>query len=278
MASMTRREALAAAAAPPRQADAPTPVVRVEHVGRRFNTDGGTIDALTDASFDVMENEFISLVGQSGCGKSTLLNLVAALDRPTTGTIYLNGKKLTSPSRATGIVYQQPTLLAWRTTLENILLPVEIHQGRRALKNREVVGRAKDLISLVGLEGFRDAYPHQLSGGMQQRVSIARALITEPRLLLMDEPFGALDALTREQMNEELLRVWATTRNSVIFVTHSVEEAVFLSDKVVMMSKQGGGTISGTLNIGLPRPRETSMLATAESIEAQNLIRSKLHG
>ena len=196
------------------------------------------------------EGEFVALVGPSGCGKSTLLKLVSGLIPPSGGVIRVNRQPVRGPTASIGIVFQNPLLMAWRSTLRNVLLQIEI----RGLPVADYRATAQELIELVGLEGFEDAYPHQLSGGMQQRVGLCRALIHDPDLLLMDEPFGALDALTREQMNAELQRIWMDRRKTVLFITHSISEAVYLADRVLVMSPRPG-RIVGEINVDLPRPR-----------------------
>ena len=190
------------------------------------------LTALQSMSLDVRDEEFITIVGQSGCGKSTLLRLVSGLLAPTTGTIELAGRPVTGPRSDVGIVFQSPVLLPWRTALENVLLPIEFL--KKDLAQYET--RARELLTLVGLKGFENGYPRALSGGMQQRVSISRALVSDPRILLMDEPFGALDAMTREELSFELLRIWEERKKTVLFVTHSIPEAVLLANRVVVMT------------------------------------------
>lgn len=254
--------------------------VQLDRVSRRYRTGRSTVvEAVREVDLTINDGEFVSLVGPSGCGKSTLLRIVAGLDRPSSGTVFVDGRVSTGPSRHIGIVYQTPSLLAWRTAVDNVLLPLEI-QGqsswRAGRKSRAAArSQARDLLDLVGLHGFEQAYPHQLSGGMQQRVSLARALIVQPRLLLMDEPFGALDAITREQMNMELLRVWEQTKNTVLFVTHSVDEAVILSDRVVVMRKNPGAIVDETL-ITLPRPRTLDMLTNDTGVQDRATLRAQL--
>jgi NitT/TauT family transport system ATP-binding protein len=207
--------------------------------------------AISDASFDVMPGELVSLVGPSGCGKSTLLKILAGLHPHDGGELRIGTAQHSfDPSRDVGMVFQAPLLLKWRRILENVLLPAEI-LGLPAGEARE---RAKGLLALVGLTGYEDKYPYELSGGMQQRAAIARALVHDPKLVLMDEPFGALDALTREVMQTEILRIWAETHKTVVFVTHSIDEAVLLSDRVIVMSARPGKVIED-LRIDLPRPR-----------------------
>jgi NitT/TauT family transport system ATP-binding protein len=203
-----------------------------------------------EISLDIRRGEFISIVGPSGCGKSTILLLVSGLIAPTAGTVLIDGQRLGRPYTEAGIVFQRDVLLEWRTVLQNAMLPAELSRLDRAASLK----RARDLLELVGLTGFEDKYPSELSGGMRQRVAICRALIKEPPLLLMDEPFGALDALTREQMNLDLLRIVDLARCTVLFITHSVEEAVFLSDRVVVMSRRPG-RILRVLVTDLGRPR-----------------------
>ena len=225
-----------------------------------FATPSGSIHVLDNVSLSVRPREFVSLLGPSGCGKSTLLRLVADVLAPTGGSIRVadTTPEVARKSRAFGFVFQDPTLLAWRSALDNVLLPLEII-GR----SRGDEARARRLLDLVGLSGFEAAYPWQLSGGMRQRVSIARALITEPQVLLMDEPFGALDEITRERMNIELLRIWQATRTTILFVTHSSPEAVFLSDRVVVLTARPG-RVKLDLPIELARPRAAAMKESVE--------------
>jgi NitT/TauT family transport system ATP-binding protein len=210
----------------------------------------GSVHSLEDVSFEARSGEFLSVVGPSGCGKTTLLRLVAGLLTPTSGSIQIYGTPVLGPTAHVGIVFQSPVLLPWRSVLSNVLLQVEM----RRLDKRAHRERALQLIELVGIKGFEDKYPFELSGGMQQRTAICRALIHDPPLLLMDEPFGALDALTREMMNLELQRIWLTSRKTVLFITHSIPEAAFLSDRVLVMSPRPG-TLKKEIPIDLPRPR-----------------------
>jgi NitT/TauT family transport system ATP-binding protein len=228
-------------------------------VSRVFKMPGDDpVHALANVSLSVRKGEFVSLVGPSGCGKSTLLRLLSGLDLPDRGTIEFKGRRIDGPLSGIGMVFQQPTLLPWRTVLDNVLLPMELMgQSRTAY-----VERARDLINTVGLSGFENRIPDQLSGGMQQRVGICRALIHEPDVLLMDEPFAALDMLTRDEMAIELGRICALRPVTVVFVTHSITEAVLLSDRVVVMSPRPG-RIREIIDIELPRPRteETELSA-----------------
>jgi len=224
--------------------------ISLKNVSKIFKTKGGAVEALRDVNIDIGENEFVSIVGPSGCGKTTILKIIAGLIQPTTGEVYVRGEKVVNPIRNVGMVFQSPVLLRWRTVLKNIILPIEI----KKLNEKYYLEKARYLIELTGLKGFEDKYPYELSGGMQQRVSICRALITDPDVLLMDEPFGALDALTRDQLNRELINIWQHQRKTVVFVTHSVNEAVYLSDKIYVMSPRPG-TIIEEVKVDIPRPR-----------------------
>ena len=211
--------------------------------------------AISDATFDVMPGELVSLVGPSGCGKSTLLKILAGLHPYDSGVVRIGSESHAfDPSRDIGMVFQAPLLLKWRRILENVLLPAEI-LGLPIPESRE---RAKGLLKLVGLSGFEDKYPYELSGGMQQRAAIARALVHDPKLVLMDEPFGALDALTREKMNLELLRIWKESGKTIVFVTHGISEAVFLGTSVVVLTA-GPARMADNFEIDLPRPRTLDM-------------------
>jgi NitT/TauT family transport system ATP-binding protein len=204
------------------------PIIAVERLGKSYATADGPVVALTDIDFTVADGEFVALLGPSGCGKSTLLKILAGLLPASSGEAQLHGGRIVGPRRDIGVVFQSPVLFPWRTVLGNVLLPADVqHLGRRT---HEKI--ALDLLSIVGLQGFEHRYPWELSGGMQQRVAIVRALVHDPAMLLMDEPFGALDAMTREQMNLELQRIWLERRKTVVFVTHSIPEAVFLADRV----------------------------------------------
>jgi len=203
----------------------------------------------------VREGEFLAIVGPSGCGKSTLLKMVAGLLPASAGEIRVRGARVDGPQDSAGIVFQAPVLLAWRSVLDNVLLQIEM----RRLPRDGYRAKAQALIDMVGLSGFEKKYPWQLSGGMQQRASICRALVHDPAVLLMDEPFGALDAMTREKMNLELQRIWAETRKTVLFITHSIPEAVFLADRVLVMTERPG-SIAALYDIGLPRPRSLRMM------------------
>ncbi len=228
----------------------PTDKIRIERVSKTFGTNGDRMEVLREVECRVRDGEFVSILGESGCGKTTLLRLVAGLLAPTAGRILLDGTAVAAPRREMGFVFQQAVLLDWRTVLDNVLLPAEILRLDRTAS----AAAARKLLGLVGLEDFVAHRPPQLSGGMQQRVAIARALILKPTLLLMDEPFGALDAITREQMNLDLLNLWSLTGTTALFVTHDIGEAVFLSDRVVLLSHRPG-TVQEVFAVNLPRPR-----------------------
>ena len=231
----------------------PERLLEVEHLTKTYFPDRKEpLTALADLTFSVADGEFLSLVGPSGCGKSTFINLACGIAQPTSGHIRLRGEPITGPISDVGIAFQAPILLEWRTVLQNVLLPIEILERRVTSFHREHAG---SLLKLVGLAGFADAYPRELSGGMQQRVSICRALVHNPSFLLMDEPFGALDAMTRDKMNLELLRIWGQARKTLIFITHNIAEAVFLSDRVVVLTGRPG-TVRDIVGIGSPRPRD----------------------
>jgi NitT/TauT family transport system ATP-binding protein len=248
------------------------PILSIAGLGMTFQTQaGGTVVALQDVSLDVAPSEFVAIVGASGCGKSTLLKLVGHLLPGSTGRIAFRGAALTRPTPEIGFCFQQPLLFPWRSVEENVLFPIEM-LGQSLGPVRQ---RARDLIKLVGLAGFEKALPRELSGGMQQRVAICRALITEPALLLMDEPFAALDAMTREELSLELLRIWTERRNAIVFVTHSIAEAVLLADRVVVMSPRPG-RIESILHIDLPRPRRLAMVSTPEFGAYAEAIRNRI--
>ena len=229
--------------------------LRVEHVSHVYDDQHGTVDALDNISFEIQPGEFVCLVGPSGSGKSTLLRIVAGLIQPQQGRVWLDGQIVTSPRSSIGIVFQKANLMPWRTVRDNVGLPLEMEY----LPPAEIRQRAQVLIDLVGLTGFEESYPRGLSGGMEQRVAIARALIHNPTVLLLDEPFGSLDALTRERMALELTRIWSTQKTTVVMVTHSIQEAVFLSDRVLVMTDRPG-RIAAAIPIDLPRPRDLNLL------------------
>jgi NitT/TauT family transport system ATP-binding protein len=236
------------------------------------NGDRG-LHALAGVSFDVSHQEFLCVVGPSGCGKTTLLRLLAGLLTPTSGEVSFEGQLLLSPRRRIGFVFQQANLMPWRTVEENIGLPLELEN----LPASEIKPRSRVLIDLVGLSGFEASYPRDLSGGMAQRVAIARALIHEPELLLLDEPFGFLDALTRERMETELMRIWAARTVTVVMVTHSISEAILLADRVIVLSARPA-QVSLDLPITLPRPRNLAMTHTGSFGELASQIREAIEG
>ena len=242
------------------------PVVSLQGVGKTFSADAMATVALSDISLDIARGEFVSLIGPSGCGKSTLLRTIADLTPPSSGTVLVNGKPATRArlDRDYGMVFQAPVLFDWRTVEENVQLPLELFGQDKATRVR----RSREMLDLVGLSDFGRHHPYHLSGGMQQRVAIARALAFSPALLLMDEPFGALDEMTRERMNSELLAIWERTGITVVFVTHSIPEAVFLSSRVAVMSARPG-RVTHLIDVDLERPRG---LATRESTRYFDLI------
>ena len=217
----------------------------------------GELVALDGVSLGVNLGEFVAIVGPSGCGKSTLLRILGGLLMPSQGEVLLGGKALEAPRRQVGYVFQNVNLMPWRTVLGNVTLPLEV----AGLSQNRAGERAQELLELVGLQGFEEVYPHELSGGMAQRVAIARALIADPEVLLLDEPFGALDALSREQMNLELLRIWRTRRVTAVMVTHNLQEAVLMADRVLVMSPRPG-TIRAQVQVDLPRPRTLEVMYT----------------
>lgn len=235
--------------------DASAPLLAVEDVSKEFQGEPRPIQALQPISFEVAPAEFICIVGASGSGKSTLLRIIGGLLPPTAGAVKLRGEALTEPHADIGFVFQKTNLMPWRTTLENVLLPLEL-QGETGPDARR---QGQEMLALVGLEEFAEAYPKQLSGGMNQRVVLARALLQQPQLLLLDEPFGALDALTRERLNLELLRLRRIQQQTVLMVTHSISEAVFLADQVLVLGGQPGQLVA-QVPIDLPRPRRLDIM------------------
>ena len=220
--------------------------IEIRGVRKEFRDAGVT--ALEEVSLSIGPGEFVSVLGPSGCGKSTLLRCIAGLEVPSAGAVLVNGRRVVEPPEGLGMVFQRDALLDWRTVRDNLMLPVDFRRGDRSAARE----RAEALLELTGLKGFEGRYPAQLSGGMRQRVALCRALVDDPVLLLMDEPFGALDALTRDQMNIELQRMWLAERKTVLFVTHSITEALMLSDRVVVM---GAGGIAAEYPVAAPRPR-----------------------
>jgi NitT/TauT family transport system ATP-binding protein len=243
--------------------------IRVERLSKAYRSrDGSEVEALRDVSFTVGRGEFVSIVGQSGCGKSSLLKILAGLLSKTSGVLSIEDRELDGPRSDIGLMFQKPLLLEWRRVLDNVLLPVEIYR----LDRKKYEEKARRLLGTAGLADFLTKYPFELSGGMQQRVALCRALVAEPSLLLMDEPFGALDTLTRQKMGFELLRLWEEWKSTVLFVTHDVDEAVMLSDRVLVMSSRPG-TVLGSFTVELPRPRQIFIKDTAEFIHFSSRIR-----
>ncbi|MBV8087735.1 MAG: ABC transporter ATP-binding protein [Chloroflexi bacterium] len=246
-------------------------MIQVRDLTKTYATRSGeSVTALAGVNLTITAGEFVSVVGPSGCGKTTLLKILAGLLPASGGSATLDGTPMDRPRRDIGVVFQTPVLLPWRTVFDNTMLPVQVQK----LDERSFSERARDLIRLVGLGGFENKYPSELSGGMQQRNAITRALVYDPSVLLMDEPFGALDALTREQMNEELLRIWQASGKTVVFITHSIPEAVFLSDRVVVMA--AGGRIVEVVDVDLPRPRSLASMGEARFAELAAHIRGHL--
>jgi NitT/TauT family transport system ATP-binding protein len=236
-----------------------------------FQSEDSRLEALQEASFGVLQNEFVCIIGPSGCGKSTLLRVLGGLIRPTRGRVLLDGEPLVGPQKRIGFVFQHHNLMPWRSALDNVSLPLEVQHIPRVVAR----SRAREMLATVGLEDFASALPRELSGGMRQRVALARELVYDPDVLLLDEPFGALDALTREQMNWELLRIWQAKRKTVVMVTHNIQEAVFLSDRVLTMSPRPG-SIQGQVAIDLPRPRSIDDIYTPRFVELTRILRASL--
>lgn len=231
-------------------------LISIRRVGKRYKTiQGGTIEALSGIDLEIQRGEFIALLGPSGCGKSTLLRVIAGLIQHSSGDVMLHGQPVREPSEKVGMVFQTPLLLPWRTVMKNALLAADLRKAPR----EECLQRVRHYLRVVGLEGFENRYPSELSGGMQQRASILRALVHDPEVLLMDEPFAALDAMTREHMQKELQGLWAESRKTIIFVTHSIPEAVFLADRVIVLAPRPGRVLD-SVSIDLPRPRTLDMV------------------
>lgn len=248
------------------------PLLSVDGLGKVFRRDGREVVALHDISFEVAEGEFVTIVGPSGCGKSTLLHIMGGFEQPTNGLVSLRGQRITAPGRDRGVVFQQPMLYDWWTVERNIAWPVQLGGASRS----DSRSTAQELIEMVGLGGFGDAYPAELSGGMQQRAAIARTLALQPEVLLMDEPFGALDAQTRELMQEELNRIARGAGVTVVFITHDIYEAVFLGDRVLVMGTQPG-RIMDSVTIDLPRPRSAESKRSDRFLAYHNALWDHLH-
>jgi NitT/TauT family transport system ATP-binding protein len=236
-----------------------TVYVAVRDASKVYPSRRGNIEALRDINLTIESAEFLSVVGPSGCGKSTLLKCVAGLEKISSGSIRIHDEEVTGPPDNLGIVFQRDVLLDWRTVIDNVLLPVAFRNGNR----KKMLPHGVDLLRLFHLEGFEGRYPWELSGGMRQRVAICRALLDDPELLLMDEPFGSLDALTRDELNIELQTIWNQSNKTVLFITHSISEAVLLSDRVAIMKKMPGQIVE-IVEINLPRPRTLEMRETLE--------------
>ena len=253
---------------PDAQAAVRRPLIEVDRVAKTYVTADGPVESLRPLTFAIDDGEFLAIVGPSGCGKSTLLKMVAGLLPASSGDIRVGGTRVDGPPDNVGIVFQSAVLLAWRTVLDNVMLQIEMRHFEKA----KYLPKAKALLHLVGLDGFERKLPWQLSGGMQQRASICRALVHDPAVLLMDEPFGALDAMTREKMNVELQRIWFETKKTVLFITHSIPEAVFLADRVLVMSERPG-TIAAIYDVNLPRPRSLRVMSQPQFGELTQTIR-----
>jgi NitT/TauT family transport system ATP-binding protein len=249
-----------------------TDVIRLDGVRVSYPSDTGAVLALDGVSLSARDGEFVAVVGPSGCGKSTLLKLIGGLLMPNAGSVRVEGAPVRGPGGSVGIVFQSPLLMPWRSVLDNILLQIEVRGRRKA----DYVAQAQQLIDLVGLTGFAQRKPYELSGGMQQRVGLCRALIHDPGLLLMDEPFGALDAMTREAMNAELQRIWMERRKTVLLITHSISEAVYLADRVLVMGPRPG-RIVGEVVVDLPRPRTLDMSETVAFSRLAGDVRRRLN-
>ncbi|UDQ89480.1 ABC transporter ATP-binding protein [Xanthobacter autotrophicus] len=247
-------------------------LIDIRGLAKTYQTRDGEVPSLKPMDLDISEGEFICVVGPSGCGKSTLLKLVAGLIPASAGEILIDGKAVTEPPDDVGIVFQSPVLLAWRTVLRNVMLPVEV----RRLDRASHLERARQLLNTAGLNGFENKYPWQLSGGMQQRAAICRALVHDPKIVLMDEPFGALDAMTREKMNLELQRIQYETGKTILLITHSIPEAIFLADRVVVMTDRPG-SVAAIYDVPLPRPRALDMMASPVFAELAKTIRGHFY-
>jgi len=245
-------------------------IINIKALAKTYRTrTGDGVSAIGDITFSVKEGEFITVVGPSGCGKSTLLKIIAGLLVRTAGSIQIRGTEVNGPTRQIGMIFQNPVLLPWKTVFENVMVPIHVLH----LNTELYVDRARHLIRLVGLQGFENSYPFELSGGMAQRNAIVRALVHDPEILLADEPFGALDAMTREQMNIEIQRIWMESKKTVLFVTHSIPEAVFLADTVVVLSQRPSHVID-LVHVDFPRPRSIEDMGTDRFGEYLRRVRS----
>jgi len=247
-------------------------MIQIRNLAKTYRTRDGDVPSLRPINLDISEGEFVAVVGPSGCGKSTLLKLVGGLIPPTDGEVQIGGVAVHEPPDDVGIVFQNPVLLPWRSVLRNVMMPIEV----RRLDRETYLARARKLLSMAGLEDFQNKYPWQLSGGMQQRAAICRALVHDPKIVLMDEPFGALDAMTRERMNLELQRIHHETGKTILLITHSIPEAVFLADRVVVMSERPG-TIAAIYDVTLPRPRNLEIMGHPTFVDLTQKIRAHFY-
>lgn len=263
-----------------------TASISLQHVTKRFtvragadSADGSTLTAIDDISLDVPAGDFLTLVGPSGSGKTTLLDLLAGLSAPTSGAVLVDGVPITGPGQDRGVVFQQYALFPWRTALANVAFPLEsVPVSGNRLTRRDRLARAREFLGLVGLEGFEDRYPHELSGGMKQRVAIARSLAYSPGILLMDEPFGALDAQTRDQLQDELLRIWRATGTTIVFITHDIDEAVYLGQRVAVLSARPG-RLRTIVDTNIPwRQDGSDVRSDPQFVRSRHEIWSLLHG
>ncbi len=252
-----------------------TPHIQVEHLTIAYDepVEGGRFVAVSDLNLEVRRGTFVTIVGPSGCGKSSVLLAIAGLTAPASGRVLVNGRPVTGPGRDRAMVFQEFALMPWRTVIENVRFGLELQRW----SGEDLTARARTYVRLVGLGAFEHYRPHQLSGGMRQRVGIARALAVDPEILLLDEPFGALDAQTREAMGDELLRIWEQDKKTALFVTHGIDEAIFLGDLVVVMST-GPGRIVDTIAVDLPRPRTVELMDVPQFVEYRRRIRAHLAG
>lgn len=255
------------------------PKIKFEHVTKIFHTRSQDIIAVKDYSMEIQAGEFVAILGPSGCGKSTLIRMLDGIIDTTEGEILIDGQKVnyagkkmpTQTLRKMGFIFQQPNMLPWYTVRQNVALPLDVF----GLKGPEWEKRVDDLLAMVGLSGYANAYPHEISGGMLQRAGVIRAMVHDPEILLMDEPYGALDELTREQMNMELLDIWTKTKKTIIFITHNIEEAVLLSDKVFVMGTHPGRLVE-VVGLDLPRPRQLSMITEPKFIEYRQYLENAI--
>jgi len=246
--------------------------ITASRVRKIYDTPSGTVEAVAEADFEIARGDFVAILGPSGCGKSTLMLMIAGLEPATSGTITLDGLPVSGPQIDTGMMFQDPTLLPWRSVLDNVLFPIDM-RGAVSPENRV---RAESLLRMVDLWAFRDKRPRELSGGMRQRVALARALVNDPRVLLMDEPFSALDAITRDEMGLALARIWDTTRKTAIFITHSIREAIFLSDRILVMGRRPS-TIIEDVRVPFERPRDPSIEADPRFNELYLHLKASIH-